>query len=80
MLSRHVDVSVSCVLFVALPCCSYFAEHLKKQAATKFDELLKHELRAQRICRIFIAQLENNNAEVWFVNLIEKNIFQRAIR
>ncbi|GAN02576.1 hypothetical protein MAM1_0024d02020 [Mucor ambiguus] len=54
-------------------------KHLKKQAASNFDELLKHESRSQRICRIFIAQVENNNVEVWFVKLIEKNIFQRAI-
>ncbi|KAL7321199.1 hypothetical protein PS15m_000995 [Mucor circinelloides] len=54
-------------------------KHLKKRAAAKFDELLKHETRSQRICRIFIAQLESNNAEAWFVRVIEKNIFQRAI-
>ncbi|KAL9542749.1 hypothetical protein MBANPS3_008458 [Mucor bainieri] len=55
-------------------------KRLKKQVATNSKDLLKHKSRSQRICRIFIAQLENNNAEVWFVKLIEKNIFQRAIR
>ncbi|KAK4517386.1 uncharacterized protein ATC70_000721 [Mucor velutinosus] len=54
-------------------------KHLKKQTTTKIDELLKLESKSQRICRIFIAQLENNNTEIWFVKLIEKNIFQRAI-